>query len=889
MKKKFKLLMQIFLLVLLFLPVQGREVQAASLKTPALVKVVSVNYSTLKVQWKKVSGAAGYRVFRKSGNSAYKKIADVAGNKTEYSDQKAQTGTKYTYTVRAYKGSVMSGFSSKGISGTAQLEKPAIKSITAGSSNQLTITWGKVDGASGYVVCRAVGTSGKLSVLKTLGAGVVSYTDTGLESGSTYYYSIRAWRNVGGKKVYSAYSAKKGKKTAEESMSFEAFAKTVAELIKKYNIDLGNIGDIKDKFFSKRLIVKAKSSDVSFEKYNPLVILKGPENLCLLQFETEEDTRRALQELKGSSKVQYVEADSVSSTDGTSFGAAATQHKSWGVEKINADAYAQYVASVTNSSIKVAVVDSGVSTHPFLSGRLDAGGYDFVDVDSDPSDQNGHGTHVSGTIVDCTPGLNVKILPVRVLDRRGSGYTSVVASGIRYAADHGAKVINLSLGGGHSSLLDEMIDYAIKKGVTVVVAAGNESSDTSTACPAHMTNAIVVGAVDSSNRKAYFSNTGKSLDVVAPGVNIVSSVPGGGYASYDGTSMATPHVAAVAAMIKLVSPGKTPAQVEALIKKNTQDLGSSGWDSSYGYGIPKLNPPSQPEKVVLDRTSASLKVGGTLTLKASVQPDYASQSVTWSSSNTRIATVNSSGVVTAKAEGTANITASTGNGKKASCTVKVTPNEVPVTGITINKTSASLKVGGTVTLSATVSPSNATDRTVTWSSNDVGTASVNNNGVVTANSKGEAVITATTSNGKSASCTVTVTDGTVEINLDKRFYTCKSGDELMIEAEIILPEKVTLNQRKYILFTAVMGLGWKQLSAYNVGGTREYLEPREAGKTTIYSCVPQGNKLTVKMGIDTSEMKASALMKMLKLAIFPYNNFSAGKSMHDEIFFVSVK
>lgn len=887
MKKRCRWLAGIFLLILLLLPVQPGKVQAAALKQPVLVKVTSVSYNTLKVQWKKVSGASGYRVYRKSGTSGYKQIAAVKGaGKVQYSDKTVKTGTKYTYTVRAYKGSALSGFDSRGVSGTAQLGKPAVKSVSAGGSGQLTVQWGKVDGASGYVVYRALGADGKFAAVKTLGANILSYTDTGLESGKTYYYEIRAYRTVDGKNVYSAYSAKKGKKVSEEAMSFEAFAKAVAELIKKYDIDLGNIGDIVDEFFSKRLIVKVKSDDISFDKYHPLVVLKGPEHICLLQFATEEETKKALQELKNSALVQYAEADGVSTASAATAGAA-SQHKSWGVSRMNADGYAEYTASVTNSSIKVAVVDTGVSSHPFLSGRIASGGYDFVGVDSDPSDQNGHGTHVSGTIVDCTPGLNVKILPVRVLDKNGSGYMSVVASGIRYAADNGAKVINLSLGGWHSSLIDEMVSYAVKKGVTVVAAAGNEGVSASMFCPSHISSAIVVGAVDSQNSRAYFSNTGSPLDVVAPGVDIVSCIPGGGYASYSGTSMAAPHVSAIAAMFKLVYPSRTPAQIEEMIRKNTQDLGSSGWDSSYGCGIPKLNSHKQPEKVVLNQTSASLKVGDKLTLKASVQPGSAKQNVTWSSSNASVASV-SGGVVTARAAGTANITAATGNGKKAVCKITVKQNVVPVTGITLNRTSASLVVGNTVTLSASVSPSNATDKTVTWSSSDAGIASVKK-GVVTANSAGTATITAAAGNGKKASCTVTVTASQVGIELDKGYYTCKEGKELIIEAEITLPEKVTLNQKKYILYVADMGYGWQQLGAYNVGGTKAYLEPRVKGKTKLYSCLPKGNRLIIKMGIDTTGMKASVLAKMLKLAIFPYNDFNPGKSMHDEIFLLSVQ
>ena len=157
--------------------------------------------------------------------------------------------------------------------------------------------------------------------------------------------------------------------------------------------------------------------------------------------------------------------------------------------------------------MKVAVVDTGVdSTHPFLKGRI-LSGYNLVDGDNTQQDGHGHGTHVSGTIVDCTPGLDISIIPVRVLNDNGSGYDSVIGLGIRYAVDQGANVINLSLGGyGHSENIGEQIDYAISKNVTVVVAAGNESDNTELYCPAHNTKCITVAAVDINKNQAYFSN-----------------------------------------------------------------------------------------------------------------------------------------------------------------------------------------------------------------------------------------------------------------------------------------------------------------------------------------------------------------------------------------------
>ena len=264
---------------------------------------------------------------------------------------------------------------------------------------------------------------------------------------------------------------------------------------------------------------------------------------------------------------------------------------SWGVSGTHADAYADDLKSRNKTSaVKVAVVDTGVdSTHKFLKGRVKSG-YDFIDNDIKPSDGNGHGTHVSGTIVDCTPGLNVQIIPVRVLGNDGSGTTLTVGEGVRFAADHGADVINLSLGGGHSNYLDECIQYAIKHNVTVVVAAGNEHANTRYACPAHIAKCITVSAVDQSKERAYFSNYGEAVDIAAPGVGIKSCIPGNKYATWNGTSMATPHVAAAAAMILLDNPGLSPNQVESKLRSAATDIGASGWDEYYGAGYLNLNP-----------------------------------------------------------------------------------------------------------------------------------------------------------------------------------------------------------------------------------------------------------------------------------------------------------
>ncbi|MGN0551160.1 MAG: S8 family serine peptidase, partial [Acutalibacteraceae bacterium] len=577
---------------------------AASIKTPALKKVTALNYYSLQVEWSAVKGVTGYAVYRKSGSSGYKRIATLTGStKCKYVDEKAATGTEYTYTVRAYikKGSnvTWSSYVKNGIKGKTSLSKPAIKSIADGKSKQLTVNWGKVAGATGYMLYRSTSQNGKYTLLKTITKNAtVSYTDTKLTNGKTYYYKIKAYRTVNNKKVYSAYSSVKSKKVTvnvRNADTADEFYKAAAKVNKDNPVKASGAMS-GDEFFAKRLIIKGKNSKLNFDKYKPTSVVKSPDNYYIVQFASSSAAKKAFQAISNWSSVDFVEPDSYIGVDAADSSeavqATVSESKSWGVSAMGADKYASYVSKTANNEIKVAVVDTGVSNHTFLNGRIASGGYDFVDNDSNPADLHGHGTHVSGTIVDCTPGLKVKVLPVRVLDADGSGSSLNVGNAIKYAADHGAKVINLSLGGGHSNYEDDCISYAIKKGVTVVVAAGNENQNTANVCPAHIKNAIVVAAVDSKLKKAYFSNYGSSVDVAAPGVDILSCLPGGRYARWNGTSMATPHIAAVAAMYKLVYPSKTPAEIEKLVKTNVKDLGASGWDKYFGNGFPKLKVPS---------------------------------------------------------------------------------------------------------------------------------------------------------------------------------------------------------------------------------------------------------------------------------------------------------
>ncbi|WP_047983003.1 S8 family peptidase [Ornithinibacillus californiensis] len=248
----------------------------------------------------------------------------------------------------------------------------------------------------------------------------------------------------------------------------------------------------------------------------------------------------------------------------------------------NTDADLAWDVTRGSSSQEIAVLDTGVDyNHPDLDGKVVLG-YDFVQNDWTPSDQNGHGTHVAGIAAAETnngtgiAGMapNTKILAVRVLDANGSGSLAAIADGIIYATDAGAEVINLSLGCNcDTQTLENAVNYAWNRGVVVVAAAGNDGVRT-TFEPASYTNVIAVGAVDSRNRKANFSNWGTWVDVMAPGVDIASTYPGNSYVYMSGTSMAAPYVAGQAAL--LTGQGRNNAQVRAAIENTAVYMNGVG-------------------------------------------------------------------------------------------------------------------------------------------------------------------------------------------------------------------------------------------------------------------------------------------------------------------------
>ncbi len=244
------------------------------------------------------------------------------------------------------------------------------------------------------------------------------------------------------------------------------------------------------------------------------------------------------------------------------------------------------------SGVTVAIVDTGVNCgHSDLSGNCVAG-YDFVNNDNDPNDDHGHGTHVAGISAALTDngigiaatGWAARVMPMKALDRTGNGSHSAIANSIVWAVDHGADVINMSLGGFFtSSTLSQATVYAINRGVTLVAASGNQNTSNPT-YPAAYPNVIGVAATTQADRRASFSNYGSYVDVAAPGVAILSTVRDGGYQAWSGTSMASPVVAGVVALLVGQNPSRSPATIETILEQTADDLGDPGYDHMYGWG-----------------------------------------------------------------------------------------------------------------------------------------------------------------------------------------------------------------------------------------------------------------------------------------------------------------
>lgn len=257
--------------------------------------------------------------------------------------------------------------------------------------------------------------------------------------------------------------------------------------------------------------------------------------------------------------------------------------KQWNLRSINIESAWD---ETKGNGVTVAVIDTGVSRVPDLQESKFVPGYDFVNDRVEAEDDNGHGTHVAGTVAQSTNNnygvagiaYEANLMPLKVLDDYGGGTVADIAEAIRFAADNGAGVINMSLGGGgESQLMQEAVKYAHEKGVVIVAAAGNANQN-SASYPARYPQVISVAALDASGEKAPYSNFGAGVDISAPGGSEAGKIlqetidPETGaavFTGFQGTSMAAPHVAGVAALVKAVGVNE-PDEVFAVLQKSSR-------------------------------------------------------------------------------------------------------------------------------------------------------------------------------------------------------------------------------------------------------------------------------------------------------------------------------
>lgn len=307
----------------------------------------------------------------------------------------------------------------------------------------------------------------------------------------------------------------------------------------------------------------------------------------ILDLPYQANERAFVQRFQEQPEVEFAELDQiVAPADVTPNDPLYPTSESWGLRKIQAPS--AWITNTGSSDVVIAIVDTGVDgTHEDLATKM-VSGWNVYDNNSNTSDVFGHGTKVAGTAAASSNNFigvagvawGCKIMPVRISNTNGSATYSAMASGITWAANHGAKVANLSYVATSSSTVRSAAQFMQSKGGVTVVAAGNSSVFDSASDNPYV---LTVSATDETDSLSYFSNTGNNIDLAAPEA-AYSTRMNGGYTFAGGTSISSPAVAGVAALVLSVNPNLSPAEVQDILKRSADDLGPAGWDPSFGSG-----------------------------------------------------------------------------------------------------------------------------------------------------------------------------------------------------------------------------------------------------------------------------------------------------------------
>lgn len=359
-----------------------------------------------------------------------------------------------------------------------------------------------------------------------------------------------------------------------------------------------DINDIKsstpvEQFVPGRVLVKFRKEVVSDHARQVIAALGAREDrkiagsgVHILELPLDVNEKAYANAFQGRPEVEFAELDRIVAPADIIPNDPWYRDAQWHLRKISAPT--AWSSSTGNPGITVAILDTGVnSAHPDLAGNM-VSGWNVYDNDANSNDVTGHGTLVAGTAAALSNnGVGIasvawdcRIMPVRITDPNGFATYSTMAAGLTWAADHGARVANLSFTGVDGPTVTAAADYFQQKGGVVVGAAGNDASFRTTSDNPSIIN---VSGTDNKDNLYSWSTRGNNIDVAAPG-SVYTTDRSGGYAGAAGTSFAAPIVVGVAALVLSVNPSLTPAQVRDIVKQSADDLGTKGWDPSYGSG-----------------------------------------------------------------------------------------------------------------------------------------------------------------------------------------------------------------------------------------------------------------------------------------------------------------